>query len=304
MTEEERNGVLSLLLKDGNFTDKTFWENEENGMIAVYNGSQSETVAQVNATAPHLRCIYGEGKASLSSSAVRGWTLSGGEWDDTFFCSDETYAGGGALGIRTTENAYIAQNVKNLKAGTTYTFTAWIKTVRGSGAIKAEYTGEGVSLSDEIRFYGSADGEWTKAEYTFTVPEGTATVGFLLRVIGGGEVYWDNVSLFDGETEIPLTNGGFEEMDSILTLHIPPETLMIFAPLQEMHRVLEKDNIIYEKPVSGATIRCGADDWASQYVDVGGRKEMIGFFVNGDTIQDGIGKIDFFRWDIMLRPKE
>lgn len=308
MTEEERSNILSLLLSDGSFQSKTYWENEENGMIAVYNGSKGETVTEVSVTVPHLRHLYGEGEAVLSGGTVSGWGFTGGDWGDTFFYPYETYAGGGALGIRTTGNAHAGQTVKNVKAGKTYTFTAWVKTVHGSAAIKTEFTNTKNSAfyhDGDIRFYGSADGEWTKAEYTFTVPEGADSAGFLLRIIGGGEVYWDNLSLSDGETEIPITNSGFEESKGgVLTLSMPSKTLMIFAPVDDLLQGVEKNNIIYGKPVSGGVVRCTSDTWTSQYVFRNGKKEMIGFFVNGDTLREDTGEISFFRWDDMLRPKE
>ena len=308
MTEEERSNVLSLLLSDGSFQNKTYWENEENGMIAVYNGSQSETVAEVYAAVPHLRHLYGEGEATLSDGTVSGFGLSGGTWGDTFFFADETYTGGGALGIQTAGNAHATQSVKNMEAGKTYIFTAWVKTVHGSAAIKTEFTNTKNSAfyyDGAIRFYGSADGEWTKAEYVFTVPEGADTVGFLLRVIGGGEVYWDDLSLSDGEKEIPLTNSGFEESKGgVLTLSLPPKTLMVFGTINTVLQGVEKSNILYNKIVPGATVRCESDTWVSQYININGVKEMIGLYLNGDAMQSEVGDISFYRWDGMLRPKE
>lgn len=277
-------------------------------MIAVYNGSEVETVTEVNVTAPHLRHLYGEGEATLSGGTVSGFGLTGGTWSDTFFFADETYTGGGALGIQTTGNAHATQSVKNMEAGKTYTFTAWVKTVRGNAAIKTEFTNTKNSAfyhDGNIRFYESTGGEWTKAEYTFTVPEGADTVGFLLRVIGGGEVYWDDLSLSDGEKEIPLTNSGFEESKGgVLTLSLPPKTLMVFAPVGDLFQGVEKSNIIYGKPVSGGVVRCTSDTWASQYVFRDGKKEMVGFFENGDILQERNGDLRFFRWDSMLRPKQ
>ena len=276
-------------------------------MIAVYNGSLREMVTEVTVTAPHLKWIYGEGEATLSDGPVSDWEFVGGDWGTTFFYPDETYVGGGALGIRTTGNAYISsQIIQNLVTGKSYTLKAQLKKVSGSAAIKTEFFKDNdYHTSGTHQDVGSQTGEWNEVSYSFTVPAGADGVCVLLRVIGGGEVYWDNLSLSDGETEIPITNSGFEESKGgVLTLSMPSKTLMIFAPVDDLLQGVEKNNIIYGKPVSGGVVRCTSDTWTSQYVFRNGKKEMIGFFVNGDTLREDTGEISFFRWDDMLRPKE
>ncbi|MBE7025557.1 MAG: S-layer homology domain-containing protein [Ruminococcaceae bacterium] len=305
LSQAERSDVLSLLLSEGSVTDEV-WKAEEDGMIAVYNGSDAEKEMELEATAPYLRYIYGEGEAALSDGTVSGWEFTGGEWGDTFFLPDEAYAGGGAMGIRTGGNAYVSQTVQSLVAGRTYTLKARLKTVSGSTAIKTEFFKNNAwHASGTQADVGSRNGEWNEVSYSFTVPEGANRASLLLRVIGGGEAYWDSLTLSDGETDIPITNSGFEaSTGGVLTLTIPAKTHMILFPVYGVLQGVEKDNIIYERLVSGAAVRCTSDTWAAQYVYENGIKEMIGFFVNGDTLREEIGELSFFRWDAMLRPKE
>lgn len=293
-------------MSDGNFQNKTYWENEKNGMIAVYNGSLREAVTEVSVTAPYLRLLYGGAEAKLTPGRISGWAFTGGSWGDTFFYPEETYAGG-ALGIKTEGNAHAWQTVENLQAGRDYTLRAYLRTVEGRGAIKAEFLNtenKTFYQNGDIRFYESVSGEWTEAIYDFTVPEGADSASFLLRVIGGGEVYWDSLTLHTGETETPLVNGDFETCtDGTLTIILPSETLLILGTASSTFYYVEKNNILYDGPVSGGTVRCLPDAVLAQYVLHDGKKELIGFFTNGDTMQDGEGIISFYRWD-GLRPTE
>lgn len=100
--------------------------------------------------------------------------------------------------------------------GETYTFSFWMKIAKMNTrgvAIKAQF-GDGTYIQPS--FKDAPIGEWAKQSFTFTLPEGTDAVYFLLRLWDGGEVYFDDVSImgrFDKEKDVRLE---IEPADPIL----------------------------------------------------------------------------------------
>ncbi len=70
MTEGERETVLSLLLSEGTYKKNSFWENEENGIICVYNGDSAAVKTVVSVSAACIRHLYGEGKMHFSDGTL------------------------------------------------------------------------------------------------------------------------------------------------------------------------------------------------------------------------------------------
>lgn len=140
----------------------------------------------------------------VNGQALSSWSATGGKWGEVFSASEDTHGGEYALRINTTESAYAAQTVTGLVPNTEYTLTAWIKVLSESGndesgpAIKAQFANSsGASQKSDgvIKFYGGNIGKWKKIEYTFTTPEDADRADFLLRVLKGGDVLWDDVSM-------------------------------------------------------------------------------------------------------------
>lgn len=156
MTETERQTALSLLLSEGTYKGNSFWENEKNGMICVYNGGSAAVKTVVNVSAASIRHLYGEGKMQFS--------------------------------------------------------------------------------------------------------------------------------------------------DGTLSLEMAPKTLMLFQKGDADQNGVEKDGLIYEKPILGGTIHCSSDTWAAQFIRYDNKKELIGIFRSGAEITDEDGELRFYRWDNM-RPQ-
>lgn len=88
-------------------------------------------------------------------------------------------------------------------------------------------------------------------------------------------------------------------LENGLEVRVPAETLAIFSADDKTGRGIEKDGIVYPVPKTGGVICCESDAVAAHYKFYGGKRELIGLYVNGDTVMDGDGEIRFFRWDKM-----
>ena len=153
----------------------------------------------------------------VSGDAATNWATNGGSWGKEFKVEEGGKDGKSALHMTATENAYVSSKVRGLIPGIEYTITGFIKMLKaptedGTGpAIKLEFFLKGqYASSGKIKFYTSKLGDWAPFEYTFECPEGADSAEVLLRVIKGGDVYWDGLSLV-GLTMKGSADGSGEE---------------------------------------------------------------------------------------------
>lgn len=92
---------------------------------------------------------------------------------------------------------------------------------------------------------------------------------------------------------------GAKLADGRITVQIPPNSLVVFAPDDGTRRGVISEGICYETPKAGGTIRCESDAMAAHYESYNGVRELKRLYVNGETVMDGVGEIQFFRWDKM-----
>lgn len=185
----------------------------------------------ITAYAEKTEFVKNGGFETIKDNTASSWGVSGGTWGTEFSVSTDAHAGKSALRINTEGNAYAYSRISDLVPGKEYTLNGYIKMLAASegdesgAAIKTEFFKEGKhAKTGAIKFYGGKVGEWTSFAYTFACPEEADSADVLLRVLKGGDILWDDISMvgekpekqevvIEGETEEVefFTNGSFEE---------------------------------------------------------------------------------------------
>lgn len=149
-----------------------------------------------------------------------GWSRQGAE--EHLSIVDKTKEGKNAVRLCSqTENITLTQNVTGLNDSTEYTLTAYthIVSLTGSAQIKMEFYSATGSVGENKKSYTETTRGFVPQVITFTPPAGTIRMNLLIRVLGGGEVIWDNIKVM-GEGEAPVSadgttdfirNGSFED---------------------------------------------------------------------------------------------
>ncbi len=186
-----------------------------------------------------------------------------GEFDDwntastTFYGTNVAVANGGHTGEKSLKmygesTALVTQVFKNAYGGATYTFEGYLRmtpienpSAYLSGAsIDVYFRDEMNTVLDyegqsrlRLRFTEATGNEWQKITFDVVAPENTANITVHLRHAGGGELYWDDVTL-----------------SGVLA----PQNCVFMEPLPGEQNLLE--NGTFETPQADGT---GVKDWAS-----------------------------------------
>ncbi|MBR5218795.1 MAG: S-layer homology domain-containing protein [Clostridia bacterium] len=123
-----------------------------------------------------------------------GWELPAGA---SYVGEDEAYEGKGAMKLEGEGNVTMGQ-VIYLEGGQTYNISFMAKAEGTAKAVlKLEYyTGNGGKVFHSAVDFGiDANGTWQQANWNPRVPEEVVRANFLVRLIGGGTLYYDNVSV-------------------------------------------------------------------------------------------------------------
>jgi len=149
--------------------------------------------------------VNNSGFERLSGGVPNNWSFSGDTFGNGFSIdSTDAYGGSNSLKINTTASSvYASQSVKTLIGGETYRMRFGVKVVRqnGKGAeIKLEFKAKdslGNITSSEVRktYTDITKGSWQNLQFDFTAPEGITQATLLVRYYGGGEVFYDDVSI-------------------------------------------------------------------------------------------------------------
>jgi len=171
---------------------------------------------------------------------IESWSVSGGEYGENFQVYKENPHGGNNAGwMYHDERMSMNQSVQRIVPGETYKLTAWMKADKNaSPAMKIEWGGYDAigifkALGGPNKYFTASD-KWQKIEIEAVAPEGTSRATIMLRLLGEGSVYFDDVSFTgpQGELVVPdpkpyeglptaidgvelLENGGFESTDGI-----------------------------------------------------------------------------------------
>ncbi len=152
------------------------------------------------------------------------WSLQGGA--QFISIVEKAHEGKNAVRLSSeTENVTITQRVTGLTGETEYVLTAYMlmQKIVGSAQIKLEFYAGDTAITTGVKHsYKEVSEGFAPEVITFTTPAGTTRANLLLRVLGGGDVTWDSVTLM-GEGEAPVSadgkaefirNGSFEEVNA------------------------------------------------------------------------------------------
>lgn len=168
------------------------------------------------------------------------------KWDassSTFYGTNIAVENSGRTGAKSvkmygTQTALLTQIFNNAYGGATYTFKAYLKMTSienpsaylSGASIDIYFRDDMNTILDyqgqsriRLRFTEVTGNDWQEITMEFTAPENTANISVHLRHAGGGEIYWDDVTLsgvlapqncvfmepLHGETNI-IENGTFE----------------------------------------------------------------------------------------------
>lgn len=171
---------------------------------------------------------------------IKDWGVSGGAYDEHFQVYKEAPHGGNNAGwMYHDERMHMGQTVLRIVPGETYTLTAWMKADKNAApAMKIEWSGydengKFVPLDGPNKYFTASD-EWQLLEIEAVAPAMASRASIMLRLLGEGSVYFDDVSFTgpQGELVVPdpkpydglptaidgvelLENGGFEATDGI-----------------------------------------------------------------------------------------
>ncbi|MDD6307782.1 MAG: S-layer homology domain-containing protein [Clostridia bacterium] len=185
-----------------------------------------------------------------SQGVPQGWSLSGGTVGETYMTVKAEDAPSGENYARfygETENTYLYTALKDVLPGNTYTFSAKVRQMSDKiGSVLVYfYADKKTETSHEtIKNFNKAitlDGkEWTTVSFEAKLPEETARIRILLRLVGGGEVHWDDIKLV----------GEVEEKDALA--HAFRAQLSAEAELDEATNTMEMRGLYdYDKPYPG-----------------------------------------------------
>jgi len=145
-----------------------------------------------------------------SKGVPQGWSLVGGTVGETYMTAKSEEAPSGENFARfygETENIYLSTNFTNFIPGKTYTFSAKVRQISGksgSALIYFSVDKKTETSHESIKNYNQTitlkDKEWAEITFEAEIPEEAARIGILLRLVGGGEVHWDDIKLV-GEVE-------------------------------------------------------------------------------------------------------
>lgn len=145
----------------------------------------------------------GDFEVVAQTGLPQGWGLSGGKvYSEAMVAKGDAPSGENFFRFfGETSSVFTSNTITNVVVGETYTFSAYLRKMPGTkGTPQITLVCQkpsGNTHADVKTFYQTFDttkvGQWEKVEYTLEVPEETTRIGLLVRLVGGGEVHWDNI---------------------------------------------------------------------------------------------------------------
>lgn len=120
-----------------------------------------------------------------------GWSIPA---QGEYVGADEAYEGEGALKISSDGNAFADQSIA-VKPGAEYTVTFYAKSDGAKAQMKLQH--QTPTKWHEKPFEGGWDigSEWKKITFKAVMPDDVIKTSVMIRLIGGGTIYYDNVSI-------------------------------------------------------------------------------------------------------------
>ncbi len=146
----------------------------------------------------------GDFETVASTGMPTGWGLTGGQMNANYMTAKGDAQSGNnfARFFGESSSIFISRMITNVVAETEYMFTGYIRKISGNGTPLVSFvcqTPSGNTHADVKTFYANFTptkvGEWEKVEYKLEVPATTTRISCLVRLNGGGELHWDNISL-------------------------------------------------------------------------------------------------------------
>lgn len=142
-----------------------------------------------------------------------GWTLARANIGENFEVTSDAKTGSAAIRFYAEKDSLHAmQTLTNLVPGESYLMTAQLKQAEGNGAaVKIEFRdGNGQTVADRevYKTFRDAGEKWTKITVPFNMPKEATSADLMIRLVGGGDVTWDDVSVIGelrGASEIKPT---------------------------------------------------------------------------------------------------
>jgi len=176
-------------------------------------------VINVNVKAANLveHLENGDFEKLKSDGSPDGWDFKGGTFGNEFMISDDTSGTGkNSIKLKSDSSIYMRQLGLLVMAGNEYELSFYLKVKALNGergaCIKFEYlyideNGATKYCEDSLNLQkhitNNRPNAWQKHTINFKVPEIAQSANFLLRLLDGGEIYYDNVSLKGESTELP-----------------------------------------------------------------------------------------------------
>ena len=128
------------------------------------------------------------------------WSMVRATIGENFEVTKDAKTGNAAIRFYADKDSlHAVQTISNLVSGESYTVTAQLKQAKGTGAaIKIEFANAaGESISDKAVYqaFRDAGDAWTKVSVPFTMPSDAISAVLMVRLVGGGDVTWDDVSI-------------------------------------------------------------------------------------------------------------
>lgn len=166
-------------------------------------------------------CFAQEGAVQIEMTnpgfedGLAGWSIP--HPDFTSVDTEVAHSGNASLRLSDAEgasNAYVAQAVRDLQGGATYTLRSWYRGEalgpRTTAAMKIEgYTAEGTNpLGKYVRQpLPETAGDWQLMELTVEFPPEVNRASLLVRLFGAGTVWFDDVTFERTEAAPPVVLG-------------------------------------------------------------------------------------------------
>ncbi len=205
----------------------------------------------------------GSFEAVNAAGVPENWTLSG-KAGENFTVVNDAKDGTNAVKMYGKEdNVFVVSRFSGLVGGKTYFLSAALKAVslNGTGAlIKFEFKdASGNPTGNVNKPYTAINKSYIGISEKITVPAGTTDASLLLRLLGGGEIYWDAVSFKGERAEVKesevvqntasgsefIVNGGFENDSAGWTIPATASVVSTEKKVGEkaLHMKSEGDNI-------------------------------------------------------------
>ncbi len=207
--------------------------------VCIVQGNGESTWDQVSFLGEKaVERIPGEIKEMLSNGGFeeesnglpKGWSLIDGVKGETYEYSADAYEGKASVRFFNDPTAIIlAGMANNMVGGTEYVFSGMVKSVKDNGTptVKIAYQkpdgkGSYTTISEDSKGFAVKKGAWEKVEHTFKAPAGTTRASVLVRLVGGGECFWDAVSLMgESAAAAPVTKPAEDEKAELQGTELP-----------------------------------------------------------------------------------